>query len=121
MNPIAVVVDANPGIRSLVAMELRRAGIQVVAEGGTGHDAISLASDVQPDVLVLDHPLPELAGLDAIPHIRSASPRTCIVLFSATSELRLDLVDSEKLPDAVVDRFRGLGEIAVSIEACLQA
>jgi PAS domain S-box-containing protein len=54
----------------------------VVGEGGTGLDAIDLAREHEPDVLLLDISMPIMDGLEALPHIRAASPRTRVVMYT---------------------------------------
>src|SRR5690606_28599994 len=62
----------------------------VVAEGGTGDDAVRIAREEHPDLLLLDVSMPVLGGLGAIVPVLEASPRTKIVMFSGFSEEGLE-------------------------------
>jgi DNA-binding response OmpR family regulator len=74
-----------PDIRRLVRTALRfRGGFEVVGEASDGAGAVSLASTLQPDLVVLDLGLPDLAGRDVLGGIRSTSPESKIVVFSGT-------------------------------------
>jgi DNA-binding NarL/FixJ family response regulator len=82
--PIRVLlVDDVVEVRQLVRNALRfRGGFQVVAEAGGGTEAVGLAADLSPDVVVLDLGLPDLAGREVLSRIRAASPRSKVVVFS---------------------------------------
>jgi CheY-like chemotaxis protein len=84
-RPIRVVVaDDVPEIRALVRLHLRRdARFQVVGEARDGGEAVRVADQKRPDVIVLDLQMPVMDGLEAIPLIRGASPKTRILVLSA--------------------------------------
>lgn len=82
-----VLVDDSADIRRLVRsrLELSRA-FTVVGEGSNGLDAIELATKHQPDLLLLDVSMAGMDGLEAIPLVITASPRTRVVMFSGFDE-----------------------------------
>ncbi|MCW2843233.1 MAG: response regulator receiver, partial [Nocardioides sp.] len=81
---VLLVDDAAP-VRRLVRTALRfRGGFEVVGEAGTGGEAVELARDLQPDVVVLDLGLPDIAGRDVLTHVRDSSPSSAVVIFSGT-------------------------------------
>jgi DNA-binding NarL/FixJ family response regulator len=78
-----LLVDDVLDVRRLVRMALRfRGGFEVVGEASDGSEAIRLAEEHQPDVVVLDLGLPDLAGRDLLTSIRAASPSSKVVVFS---------------------------------------
>jgi DNA-binding NarL/FixJ family response regulator len=78
------IVDDHPVVTDGVVANLRAdAEIEVVATGSSADDAVALATSHAPDVLILDLELGGRSGLDAIPGVKAASPRTRIVVFSA--------------------------------------
>ena len=78
------IVDDHPIVTDGVVANLRAADeIEVVATGASAEDALALAAAQRPDVLILDLELGGRSGLDAIPGIKTASPATRIVVFSA--------------------------------------
>lgn len=78
-----LLADDNAKLRQeLRQLVESRPGWHVVAEAGTGREAIRKAERMRPDVLVLDYSLPELDGISAIPEIRRAAPHTEIVMLT---------------------------------------
>jgi two-component system nitrate/nitrite response regulator NarL len=64
-NLRVVIVDDHPLFREGVAHTLRAApGIEIVGEGGAADEAIHLARDLHPDVILLDIGIPG-GGLNA--------------------------------------------------------
>jgi len=57
----------------------------VVAEAGTGQEAIDLTETHLPDVIVMDLGLPDMSGLDAIKAIRKSNTKSRIVVLSMYS------------------------------------
>jgi PAS domain S-box-containing protein len=85
-----VLADDSGEIRVLVRMLLELAeGFTVVGEAADGHEAISVAETHQPDLVLLDHSMPKLDGLAALPTIRQVSPGSTIVMLSGFSAERL--------------------------------
>lgn len=89
-QPIRVlVVDDTEDIRLLLRFALDHdERFVVVGEAGTGEDAVDHCRNDCPDVVLLDCMLPGMSGLDALPVIREACPRTKIVMTSASDEFR---------------------------------
>jgi PAS domain S-box-containing protein len=82
-----VVVDDAADVRLLIKTRLRLAAtLRVVGEGATGADAVSLAAQHRPDVMLLDVSMPDMDGLEALPRVREVSPATRVVLFSGFEE-----------------------------------
>lgn len=79
------------GVRMLVDYQ---ADMQVVSEASSALEAVRVARDVRPDVMVLDIGLPGCSGLDAIAPLREASPKSRILILSTHDDpayLRLAL------------------------------
>jgi CheY-like chemotaxis protein len=78
-----LLVDDVEELRFLVRQALRlRGGFDVVAEAGDGRTAIEAAATLQPDVVVLDLGLPDLAGRDVLSMLRLAAPEMRVVVFT---------------------------------------
>lgn len=67
------------GLRALLkSLEL----VQVVAEAGDGHEAIQLAEQHQPDIVIMDIGMPELNGLEATARMVKLTPAPRIIILS---------------------------------------
>lgn len=82
----AAIVDDHPLVREGVVQALgRTSGITVVAQGGTAAEAIGIAHELEPDVMLLDLFLPG-TGLAALTEIHSAHLQTKVVILSAAED-----------------------------------
>jgi DNA-binding NarL/FixJ family response regulator len=60
-----VLADDHRMMRDGLRALLERAGVEVVGEAGTGHEALTEVRRLRPDVVVMDIGMPELNGIDA--------------------------------------------------------
>jgi len=67
------------GVRSLLESH---PGWEIAAEAATGREAVDLARQLQPDIVVMDLSLPELNGLDATRQILKESPRSEVLVLT---------------------------------------
>jgi two-component system, NarL family, response regulator NreC len=56
--------------------------MEIVGEAGNGREAISLAENLNPDVIVMDVAMPELNGIEATRRLADSSPRTRVLALS---------------------------------------
>ena len=61
-------------------------GIQVVGEAEDGHQAVQLAAELHPRVVVMDFGLPSMNGAVAARHILRAAPEIAILILSMHAE-----------------------------------
>lgn len=79
--PVTVmIVDDHPLVRSgFRFIAEARPEIELVGEAGTAEDAITIAREVRPDVIVMDIGLGSRSGIDAARTIRAAQPETRVL------------------------------------------
>jgi DNA-binding NarL/FixJ family response regulator len=91
-SPIRVVLaDDDMLARPLLSELLASMGYAVVGEAGTGREAIAVAADVVPDVVLLDVHMPDGSGIDAAKAITATGAPTAVVLFSGDASVSLPL------------------------------
>jgi two-component system, NarL family, response regulator NreC len=86
MTPRILLADDHVIVRQGFRALLEREGLEVVAEAADGHEAVRLASDLRPEVAILDFAMPLLNGLDAAKEIRLRSPGTRMILLTVHTE-----------------------------------
>ena len=89
-----LIVDDHPAFRSAARALLGAAGFEVVGEAVDGASALEAASELRPEIVLLDVQLPDLDGFAVAERLSEDGPRPTIVLTSsrsiATLRWRLD-------------------------------
>jgi DNA-binding response OmpR family regulator len=91
-QPLILAVDDESGVLRLIKLELASQGFRVITAGG-GEDALRLAEEQRPDVVLLDIMMPEITGLEIMRRLRE---RTNIPVVLVTAK------------DRDADKVRGL-------------
>jgi two-component system, NarL family, invasion response regulator UvrY len=61
-------------------------GFVVAGEAISGEEAVEMASDRRPDLVLMDINLPGINGIEACRRIKAAAPSTAVILLSTYSE-----------------------------------
>lgn len=78
-----LIVDDSALIRQMLTRALSLdPAIDIVGSAKTGLEAIERANELQPDVITLDIEMPELSGLEALPHIVKTTQARVVMLSS---------------------------------------
>jgi two-component system, NarL family, response regulator LiaR len=87
-DPISILlVDDHEVVRNGVRAYLDTIqDFQVVGEAASGEEAISLVSDLIPDIVLLDLILPGMDGVETTRRIKKISPRTQVVVLTSYHE-----------------------------------
>ncbi len=82
-----LLVDDHDVVRAGLAALLREAsGIELVGEARDGREAINLANDLQPDVVIMDVSMPLMGGDQATRQIKAHLPQTRVIALSMYDE-----------------------------------
>ena len=88
MTPMAesiriVIADDHPIVREGLATVLNlEEGLEVVGQAVNGLEAVSLAMDLHPDVILMDLQMPEMDGVQAIRAVKARSPEIGIIILT---------------------------------------
>lgn len=78
-----LVVDDNEIVRRIICEILKsQADIDIVCEASNGRDAVRLANELKPDLVLLDITMPGMNGLEAARLIKHELPDTHILIVS---------------------------------------
>jgi two-component system, NarL family, invasion response regulator UvrY len=78
-----MLVDDHAIVRMGFRMLLANAGLEVVAEAGSGEEACQDYPKVQPDVVVMDLSMPGMGGLEAVRRLLAQDPKARVLALSA--------------------------------------
>lgn len=80
-----LLIDDHPllrqGIRQLIDMEV---DMEVVGEASNAMDGIRLATELEPDLILLDLNMPEMNGIEALKKLREQEVASRIVIFTVS-------------------------------------
>ena len=112
------VSDLRMLFRKALSMDDR---VLVVGEAGDGIEAIEKATELNPDVIVLDLAMPRLDGLRAIPQLHQAAPGVRILVFTGFSSPRLAAKALQTCASGFVEKGLPPFELANVIEKLMQS
>ena len=82
-----LLADDHPVYRDGLAALLSSVdGLEVVGTAANGEDAVALAGELQPDVVVMDVQMPGLDGIEATRRLTAASPHIGVVMLTMAEE-----------------------------------
>ncbi|MGE0688235.1 MAG: response regulator, partial [Dehalococcoidia bacterium] len=69
VEPLILAVDDEAGILRLIKLELSSQGFRVIV-AGEGEEALRMAEQQRPDIVILDIVMPEMSGLEVMRRLR---------------------------------------------------
>jgi DNA-binding NarL/FixJ family response regulator len=122
-----LIVDDHGLVREGMRALLLEEGIDVVGEAGSARDALRLAADLAPDVVVLDIRLPDRDGVSIVDELRDVAPTSRVLLcsgspdgttlFEAARSGSDGFVAKEAPNDEIVDAIRSVASGATVVGA----
>jgi CheY-like chemotaxis protein len=110
-----IVVDDTAHVRAMLAEMLEIDGFLVVGQAGTGAQAIAIADQEDPDVVVMDYQMPGMNGLEAARRIRARRSEQSIILYTAYLDEELKRRAREAGVAVCVGKTEGLAQLERSI------
>jgi len=83
---VLVVDDHTLFRRGLTALLSRDPRVLVVGDAGDAGEALRRATELQPDLILLDNHLPGVNGVDALPSLLEAAPKTRILMLTVSED-----------------------------------
>jgi len=118
MQPKILVVDDEPAVTNLLSYNLRKASYAVLT-AADGREALALARESQPDLILLDLMLPGVDGLEVCRELRKTRDVPIIMLTALGEEIDR-VVGLELGADDYVTKPFSVRELLARIKAVLR-
>lgn len=113
-----LIVDDHEVLAASLAQALdAETDLRVVGRAGSLERAAALIPSELPDVLLLDHRLPDGDGVSAIPRLRALRPSMAVVVLTASTAEHVMVAAIEAGVSGFVSKTRGLGELTAAVRA----
>ena len=83
---ILIVDDHTLMRRGLIALVGAEPSFEVVGDAADAHEGIKKAAQLQPDIVLLDLHMPGITGVQAIPNLREASPKSRVLMLTVSED-----------------------------------
>jgi len=118
INHILIVED-DPKIAELISLELTLEGYKVTVSWD-GMEALAVARESSPDLIILDWMLPRISGLDVCLRLRKTGMKTPIIMLTAKDEIPDRITGlNEEADDYVIKPFN-MKELLARVKARLR-
>lgn len=77
-----LVVDDDSMMCYWITSILNNGRYQVIGEASNGEEAITLCTELKPNLVLLDINMPKIGGLQVLEEIRKSSPATMVLMVS---------------------------------------
>lgn len=86
MTVRVLIVDDHPSFRATARLLLESEGFEVVGEAADGASGLLAASELAPDLVLLDVQLPDIDGFEVAAQLTAGGDRPAVVLTSSRDE-----------------------------------
>jgi CheY-like chemotaxis protein len=108
--PTVLIIDVDDAIRKVLHTIFNRgSGFDTCMEAGNGADAIVKATQLMPDLAVLDCPMPQINGLQLARRLKTIAPELPIFMLTAAYDA---VMEKEALSWGITAVFSKLDDLA---------
>ena len=114
-----LIVDDEPDFLELMALRISSWGYEVIKASG-GKEAIVIAKEIRPDILVLDYMMPEMNGVTTLKEIRKIDKKVRVIMFTAYPNTKT-IVDTGKLDiQAFIPKLSAYSEVVPALKSAIE-
>lgn len=125
MEPITVLlVDDNPAFLKAAVKFLKEHGrneVAVIGQSGGGHEALSTAENLRPQLVLMDLSMPDLPGMILIPRLRKILPEAGVIVLSMLDAQGYRTAALAAGADEFVSKAEMFSELIPAIQQVVQA
>jgi CheY-like chemotaxis protein len=96
MSKCVLIVDDDEDLRAIAKLGLEMGGGWIVLSAGSGEEALSLAAEHQPDVILLDMMMPDMDGRATLKRLKANPSTQAIPVILLTAKVNSADPDSFK-------------------------
>ncbi len=114
-----LLVEDHVLVRQSIRAFLEGEGFEVIGEAGSGAEAVQLAADLKPELVIMDIHLPEMSGIEATRRIRQQNSTIHVIALTAYNEKIYQRALSDAGSDAFVLKTAEFSELLTVINRVL--
>ena len=119
MSVRVLVVDDTEHVRNMLVEMLDLDGFEVVGQASSGSEAVGLTPQANPHVVIMDHKMADMDGLEAAKQIRAQRPSQSIILYTAYLDPAVEAQAKEAGIALCVGKAEGIQQLERNIrELC---
>jgi DNA-binding NarL/FixJ family response regulator len=111
-----LLVEDHVLVRQSIRAFLQGADFVVIGETGTGAEAVQLALELQPDIVIMDIHLPDMSGIEATRRIRRQCPDIHVIALTAYNEKAYQRALDEAGADGYILKTAEFSELVARIQ-----
>jgi DNA-binding NarL/FixJ family response regulator len=117
-----LIVEDEVSVRNAVRTFFeRQSGLEVCGEAANGLEGLEKATELRPDLVLLDLSMPIMNGVEVASLIRSRMPNTPVVLYTMFDAVLGKPLAATLGIAAIVSKSDGLAKLLARIEALLES
>ena len=118
---ILIVDDSLSVRRAMRSFFETETSFEICGEASDGAEAVAVAQELKPDLIVLDFSMPRMNGIEAAQALQPILPTTPKILFTAHHNIVPEPLARSAGLDAVVSKADGIGKLVEEIQRLLDA
>jgi len=118
-TPRVLLCDDAVAFAMLFRRWMRECGVDVVGEADSAEDAVAMASELLPDVIVIDHLLRDVTSHSLAPRLRAAAPHAKLLLISGMPDDKLAIAAEAAHADGHVSKAASRRSMCEAVRALL--
>ncbi|MEO6715270.1 MAG: response regulator [Mycobacteriales bacterium] len=111
MTVSVLVVDDTDHVRRMLVEMLRLDGFDVIGAAVDGADAVHLAGELNPDVIVMDLRMPNVDGIEATRRIKADRPGQVVIIYTAYLDSAIEQEAHEAGASMCLGKIEGLQQL----------
>jgi DNA-binding NarL/FixJ family response regulator len=115
-----LVIDDGDSVRDVITIFLEHAGYEICGEAADGVQAIELAKQLKPDLIVLDLAMPRMNGAEAASILSATLPDVPIVILTLYKNVLGTALASAVGVTAILDKTDGMGKLVECVRTLLK-